>query len=680
MIDTVADHHRPGGGLHQWSVMLKALPIPAALVDPDGVVLAANRWIDAVAGQPLLQPSTEDVAPGLRFGIDSSSRWRVRALDDEGAVMLATGEREDVGDHLLRRFFSSGDSLFVVYDQWGRVIESNAAWENLLGYTHDEVFGTDSWTLLPPDDQSTRAAVEEALRAHGKAEPQFKMRTADGTYRDIRWTLAFDTSVGRCFGIGRDVTEEDRRAAELQRRAYTDELTGLANRARFLEELDRCLADTRTPAVLFCDLDRFKVVNDSLGHQAGDELLAQLGRRLADATGDEGLMARLGGDEFVGLLPDADRAEAVTAATGLLTALHEPFNVAGRAIHVTMSVGIALADGPTATDAERLLGHADTAAYEAKKLGRKRFVIFDDDLRATVDRRFNVEAGLRQALQADDQLVPHYQPIVSLPGGGVIGAEALIRWNLPNGEVIPPGAFLDVAEEAGLMPDLGDRVMCDALRLGAELAEAGRPLFMSVNVAPAELAQHGFADRLLTRIDESGLDPTLLLIEITESAVINTDSTVPVLHELRSHGIRVGLDDFGTGFSSLAHLRQLPIDVVKVDRLFVFGGADDLVSRAVTSSLVGLCQALELDVVIEGIETVDHAALADQLGVKMGQGFLHHRPMPADHLRNLLGRGRDDSWRKRAASSSPSTPRAVARPPGAVSGVGRASDAGRSGG
>lgn len=637
-------------GLHQWSVMLKVLPIPAALVDADGVVLEANRWIDAAPGQPLLQPSSEDVAPGLRFGVDSTSRWRVRALDDESTVMLATGEREDVGDHLLRKFFSSGDALFVVYDQWGRVIESNAAWENLLGYTHDEVFGTDSWTFLPPDDLSTRTEVEAALRAHGKAEPQFKMRTADGTYRDIRWTLAFDTSVGRCFGIGRDVTEEDRKAAELHRRAYTDGLTGLPNRARFLEELDTSLADTRTPAVLFCDLDRFKVVNDSLGHQAGDELLTKLGRRLAEVTEAHGLVARLGGDEFVGLLPDADRESAIAAASRLLAALQDPFEVAGRSIHVSMSVGIALADGLAAADAERLLGHADTAAYEAKKRGRTRYVVFDDELRATVDRRFNVEAGLREALQADGQLVPYFQPIVSLPGGGVVGAEALVRWIMPNGEVISPCGFLDVAEEAGLMPDLGDRVMSKALQLGAELAASGRPLFMSVNVSPAELAQHGFADRLLGRLDESGLDPTLLLIEITESAVINTDSTVPVLHELRSHGIRIGLDDFGTGFSSLAHLRQLPIDVVKVDRLLVFGGTDDLVSRAVTSSLVGLCRALDLDVVIEGIETVDQAALADQLGVRMGQGFLHHRPMAADDLRSLLGRGRGSGSSVRASS------------------------------
>jgi len=286
-----------------WAAVVGALPVPAALVDEAGAVLAGNRWLGVEDGATLLRHNA-DVAPGLAFGADGATRWRVRPLDNadasDAAVLLATAERLHASDHLLRRFFSSGESLFVVYDQAGRIVESNKAWENLLGYSADEVFGLDSWTLLPPDDLTTRAQVEADLRDHGRAEPVFQMRRSDGSFRLVKWALHFDTTVGRCFGIGRDITDEDRIAQELHRRATTDELTGLANRATFVEALSEALADGALPSVMFMDLDNFKVINDSLGHHAGDILLAALGRRLDNlAESEDSLVGRLGGDEFV---------------------------------------------------------------------------------------------------------------------------------------------------------------------------------------------------------------------------------------------------------------------------------------------------------------------------------------------------------------------------------------------
>lgn len=675
--------------IETWSKLVDILPIPAALVDGDGRVIHGNRWIDADLGDPLVTSADDEVAPGLRFGVDDRSRWRVRPLTTTGSgrsaegmeppfrhgagpdddmvcragekcVMLATGEREDSGDHLLRRFFATGDTLFVVYDQWGRIIESNPAWENLLGYSHDEVFGLDSWSLLPPDDGFTQARLEAELREHGRCDSILPMRAADGSYRDVQWALHFDATVGRCFGLGRDVTEEKRLKAELHRRANTDPLTGLANRTQLLDVLNGWLAHDASPAVLFCDLDRFKVVNDSLGHQAGDDLLAELGHRLeAMARAPDAFVARLGGDEFVAVLGQADLTRAVRAAEEMLRIMQEPFVVAGRPVHVTMSIGIAVAgehpgrpsnrpwdgnDGfgsgrwgaTPALDANTLLGQADTAAYKAKQLGRNRLKIFDAELRATVNRRFNVEEGLRRALD-DDRIEVHYQPIVQLPGTGIIGMEALVRWRDDDGRLIGPGDFLDVADEAALLGVIGRRVMERAMATAADFARRGRSLWVSVNVSASELSDGDFGDRLLGIIADADLDPGLVVLEITESAVLHTDAALPTLSRLRQAGLRVGLDDFGTGFSSLAHLRELPIDVVKIDRTFVRDLIHGNVTRALTASLVDLCRALGLLVILEGVETTEQASAVEQVGGSLAQGFLFYRPMPRSDLESILG-------------------------------------------
>lgn len=617
-----------------WAAVVEALPVPAALVDEAGCVLVGNRWLGVEDGAKLLRQDT-DVAPGLAFGADGTTRWRVRPLTEtDSPVLLATAERLHASDHLVHRFFSSGESLFVVYDQAGRVVESNMAWENMLGYNHDKVFGLDSWTLLPPDDLTTRAAVEADLRTKGRAEPVFQMRRADGTYRLVKWALHFDTSVGRCFGIGRDITDEDRIAKELQRRATTDELTGLANRATFVEELSKAIAEGALPSVMFIDLDHFKVINDSLGHHAGDALLAALGRRLdAIAESEDSLVGRLGGDEFVVMLRDSTVERAIEAATETIAAMDAPFELGSRSVQMHLSIGISHAT--PGADADALLGEADTAAYAAKERGRGQFVVFDNCLREAVDRRFNVEAALRTALD-EDRVEVWFQPIVQLPGRDIVGTEALLRFRNSRGELIPPAQFLDVAFAAGLMPRIGQRVLELALRAGRELSDANRRLTLSVNLSASELGQADIVHRISSAIEASGFPAEDLLIEITESVVLSTDATIPVLHQLRDLGVRIALDDFGTGFSSLAHLRQLPIDVVKIDRSFVADLERDPVTRALTASLVDLCTTLQKDVVLEGVETVDQAAAVEQLGAHRAQGFLFHRPMPFAELRALV--------------------------------------------
>jgi len=620
--------------LAAWSAVVGAMPIPAAVVTHLGDVLATNRWLDVEPGDRLLDAAIVGDNSTLRFGVDQT-RYRVRPVDMDGRFLLATAEREDAGDHLLRQFFSSGDALFVVYDQAGLIIQSNAAWEKLLGYTSDQVFGLDSWSLLPDSDVITRPEVELELRQRGRAETDFQMRTADGSYRRVRWALQFDASVGRCFGIGRDVTEEGKITAELERRAFHDQLTGLNNRSLLVDRLDEVLAQGASPSLLFCDLDRFKVVNDSLGHQAGDVLLSKIAARIGSVDlGEDALLARFGGDEFVVLVESGGVRRARDVAAQLVDSLSEPFDVSGRSLHVTMSIGISSADlSPTRT-AKGLLGDADTAAYAAKTRGRARWVVFDEDLRSAAARRLDVEVGLRQAL-AEGCIEPFFQPIVTLPDAEVVGVEALVRWRTPDG-LISPGDFLDVADDAGLMPELGRCVITGAIEAAARLGEFDRPFVMSINVADPELKAPGFCEWIEEEVRAAGLEPSTFLIEITESSVLATDPAVPVLLRLRAAGFRIGLDDFGTGFSSLAHLRELPIDVVKVDRSFVADLVDDPVTRAVTESLVTLCTALGLHVVLEGIETFEQATAAEKIGGRSAQGYLFHRPMSIADLIELL--------------------------------------------
>lgn len=602
------------------------MPIPAALVDAEGVVLAVNRWLNVDPGTALLQKSSDTSTP-LRQGTNGS-RWRVRPVDDVGSVLLATGEREDAGDHLLRMFFSSSDALFVVYDQGGRIIESNPAWESLLGYSSEEIFGVDSWTLLPSDDLETRAQVEADLRSDGRSSPTFKMRAAEGHYRLVQWNLQFDYSVGRCFGIGRDITEEVRATSELRRQATTDALTGLANRTLLTERLTELLEQGSQAALLYCDLDRFKVVNDSLGHGAGDGLLLKLAHRLDSVNVGEGiLVARFGGDEFVVLLENADVARAKHVADTLMRALKRPFTVANRSVHASMSIGIAVTGAAPNISADDLLGNADTAVYEAKRQGRGRAVLFDEELRTTTARRFEVEDGLRKALSTGG-IEAWYQPLIDLETEKIIGAEALVRWR-EGEQVHAPGHFLDVAEEASLMPSIGAIVSSWALEVAGVVIGDDPDFVMSINVSHNELVTAGFVRDLCSTADVYGVPANNVLIEITEQTAISTSQALPLLSQLRRHGFQIALDDFGTGYSSLSHLRDLPIDVVKIDRSFVSALNEDLATRSLTKSLIELSRALDLEVVMEGIETSAQSAAAQSLGGTVAQGYLFHRPMPA---------------------------------------------------
>jgi diguanylate cyclase (GGDEF)-like protein len=420
--------------------------------------------------------------------------------------------------------------------------------------------------------------------------------------------------------VGWAVREQRRSAARLAHQALHDPVTGLPNRVRFLDEVESTLAGNGHCAILYFDLDHFKLVNDSLGHAEGDRLLAAVAERLAPALGDAAFLARFGGDEFTALVREGHEPAAV--ADLLLRTLEPAFEVNGKRLLTSASIGVAADRGG---DAGTLLRHADMALQEAKQIGGGAVAYFDAPLAARAERRATIEQGLRVALENDDfKLV--YQPVVTLADGHVVFAEALLRWDL-DGTAVPPNEFVPVAQDTGLIMPLGRRVVSAACR---EAARWHGEVAVSVNVSPAQLRSHGLVEHVRQTLRLTGLAPERLVIELTEGALVDDAATVVrTLEELRTEGVRTALDDFGTGYSSLAYLESLPLDMVKLDREFVarLGTSDR--AEGVLSAAIDLAHAVGLPVVAEGVETSQQAHILFLLGCDLAQGFLFARPGPA---------------------------------------------------
>ena len=435
-------------------------------------------------------------------------------------------------------------------------------------------------------------------------------------------------------------------------RALHDPLTGLANRGLLMDRLGQALARTRRRpgcvAVLFLDLDRFKVVNDSLGHAAGDDLLVEVANRLEAATGPADTVARLGGDEFVVLAEDVAGADgALALARRLRRAVSAPMPVAGgQTVVMTASIGIALSE-PGLDIGEgnpsSLLWDADAAMYRAKDCGRDRAHLFEDGLRAGSVSRFRSEAMLRHALDHDG-LRLHYQPLVDLRSGALCGAEALVRLEHPDRGLVPPAEFIPVAEETGLIVPLGAWVVAEAAAQAAawrSLQPAGvPPMTVSINISGRQLNTAGFAVEVGAAIARSGADASHLCFEITENALVDAGGTgVSTLEGLKSLGVGLAIDDFGTGHSSLTWLRRLPADFLKIDRQFVAGLPAHPGDTAIVRAVLDLGRNLGLTTVAEGVETPEQLAALRDLGCDWAQGFLLARPGPAESVTALLENG-----------------------------------------
>jgi diguanylate cyclase (GGDEF)-like protein/PAS domain S-box-containing protein len=510
--------------------------------------------------------------------------------------------------------------------------------EALFGYSRAELLGKPMHMLWPrhlapapsgPVSAPAGGAIEHiGLRRDGSEFP------AEVTISPI------ETEDGPLYiSIVRDVTERKRTEEQIAHLAFHDGLTGLPNRAMLEQHLELALTRARrggqSVALLYIDLDEFKVVNDSLGHAAGDELLCQVARRLSSLTRDSDLLARQGGDEFLVLVGDLDTGDHAGSAPSAVArvaervhwALRDPFTVEGRECRLGASVGVSVYPHD-AVDADGMLRHADAALYNGKALGRGATVIYADD-EADPMERLSLTTRLRRAVEGGE-FVLHYQPVVDLRDGRIVGAEALVRWLDPERGLIPPLEFIPAAEGLGLIERIGEWVFEEACRQVAEWRRAGTPLAVSINLSLRQVWQTDLAQELLERVRASGSEAAQFVIEITESTAM-TDSSrgEQAMRALADAGFRLAIDDFGTGYSSLARLKDMPVEILKIDRSFV---ADAHADPSIVRTIVELARNLGLRPVAEGIETPDQWRALRDVGCRYGQGYLFARPVPAAEL------------------------------------------------
>ena len=539
---------------------------------------------------------------------------------------------------------------------WEWDLESNemhfcSRWKAMLGVQESELSSCpDEWfnRVHPEDIERVQSEImSHLLGISTQFQSEHRVRREDGSYR---WMLSRGLAVldsnrllYRMTGSLTDVTEQKHAEKQLLHNAFHDALTGLPNRALFMDRLEHCLGETKKGegygfGVLFLDLDRFKVVNDSLGHQIGDQLLVATARRLESCLRPGDIVARLGGDEFAIIL---DRVRHVTDATQAAERIRErlasPFNLSGHEVFVSASIGIAL--NQTASEApDEILRNADTAMYRAKDQGRGCFELFDKGMHVRNAALSQLETGLRKALARDEFRV-HYQPIISLETWRINGFEALLRWEHPEHGYISPLKFIPVAEESGLIIEIGQWVLreaCQQLRVWQEQFPSEPPLSISVNLSGKQFSQPDLIDCISQILEETGLDAESLKIEITESAIIeNIDAAAMMLKRIKALGVRLSLDDFGTGYSSLSYLHRFPIDTLKIDRSFV--SRINLPKNAeIVKTILTLAGNLGMDVVAEGVETREQVLQLTGLNCEYVQGYLLSKPIDGRAMRELI--------------------------------------------
>ncbi|HUP30390.1 MAG TPA: EAL domain-containing protein, partial [Usitatibacter sp.] len=447
----------------------------------------------------------------------------------------------------------------------------------------------------------------------------------------------------RVIGVAMDITDRKLAEQRIVHMAHHDALTGLPNRVLLRDRIQQAIAQAHRAgsqlAVLFIDLDRFKTINDSLGHQLGDRLLQSVASRILVCVREGDTVARVGGDEFVIVIPDlATAADASTVCAKILEVLTNAFHLHGTDLHVAASIGIALYPNDGA-DAETLMRNADTAMYHAKDSGRANFQFFTPHMNVAAQQRLLLENSLRRALE-DNEFEVHYQPLYDLRDRSITGFEALLRWFPPGADPIPPSEFISTAEESGLIVPIGDFVIREALRQARAWQAPGRSLFIAVNVSANQLSRPNFVDRLRRTIQEVGIDPALVELEVTEGVIIEgAGEAREAIDQIAALGVGIAIDDFGTGYSGLAYLKRLPIDTVKIDQSFVRDLTVDPDDAAIVTAIVAMARSLGVDVVAEGVETEEQLAELQRLGCHRAQGYLLARPMPAAAITRLLARG-----------------------------------------
>ncbi|MEV4314297.1 EAL domain-containing protein [Actinocrispum sp. NPDC049592] len=588
-----------------------------------------------------------------RDGRELVVAWSNAALHDEKGVVshiIATGidvtarraaERElREAQERFRQAFDNASIGMCLVDLQMRFIQVNRALCEMLGRSERELLTLTVKDVSHPEDYGDNAMGAEGLRAGG-IEPYHAEKRYYHKDGRVVWGLITacvvrsenDTPLYFVTQI-EDVTERREAEARLVHQALHDALTGLPNRALLMDRLRQVLARSeRHPsltAVVFIDLDGFKDINDSLGHDTGDQVLREVAQRIEHHVRPSDTVARLGGDEFVVLCGDLRAEQNVVEISERLTkALAKPVIVGGFDVEVTASIGIALSDGETTQTPEEMLRNADAAMYGAKKQGKNRWEIYDESRRARAVDRVAIASSLRQALR-DEKFVLHFQPVIDMDSGAPVAVESLVRMDDPARGLLPPGAFIQVAEDSGLIVPIGTYVLEQACRQLASWRAEGAvspDLRAAVNLSARQATQPDLAATVARALAEAGLEPTALALELTETVLMEADnSTLRQLEELREMGVGLGIDDFGTGYSSLSYLKRLPVSIIKVDRSFVAGLVTDPSDREIVTAVIRLGQALGLTTIAEGVEDIAQFTMLRELGCDQAQGYLLGRP------------------------------------------------------
>lgn len=575
--------------------------------------------------------------------VRAASIWRRGRV---AAVELQSAER------FARALAQHASDAVAVVDRNGIIDRPGSRLPSLAGFDVADGFGHDVFEhVVDADLDAARHVLREAMDRPGRmVETEVRFAHHDGTERWMSMrvcSLLEDDDVRGVVVNACDVTDRKVVERELVHQAFHDPLTGLPNRRRFEQVVERAVRNRRDDgtgcALLFVDVDEFKLVNDSLGHDVGDRVICEVGERLTSAAGSSDIVARLGGDEFAVLVvrdPLTIASEAQRTANKILRALTDPLTVGERSLRLRASIGIAVADD--GSDTHTVIRDANVAMHRAKHTGKGRWVNYDPAMRESAVEQLEIEVDLVESLD-QGQLRLVYQPVVDLRDGRLVGIEALIRWCHPTRGDVPPQAFIPLAERNGMILPIGRWVMHEACAAAGDwFARQPQPdaFYVSVNVSARQITTRGLRDDVVDALEASGLPPTSLMLEITETALVRDEvMAARRLRELRDLGVRLAIDDFGTGYSSLSHLRQFEVDLVKIDRSFVDTITKDVKTvPPILSGMVELAGHLRLPTIAEGVEREDQREALLSIGCPHGQGYLFHRPLERDDAAALIAR------------------------------------------